>query len=127
MRLSVVAPDYDGTIAEHGALNPAIRRAIAGARERRRVRSGRVGPEAGHGDGGERDLGLGRTRRDRIEARFKHRPCRGLPGAAGVCLLLMLNLPLITWVRFIVWLGVGLVVCGTFGARHSRLNAPTRG
>jgi hydroxymethylpyrimidine pyrophosphatase-like HAD family hydrolase len=30
----VVALDYDGTIAERGALHPAVRTAIAGARER---------------------------------------------------------------------------------------------
>jgi APA family basic amino acid/polyamine antiporter len=35
----------------------------------------------------------------------------------------MLNLPLITWLRFVLWLGVGLIVYANFGARHSRLNA----
>jgi HAD superfamily hydrolase (TIGR01484 family) len=34
VKLGVVALDYDGTIAEHGALHPAVRTAIAGARER---------------------------------------------------------------------------------------------
>jgi len=29
VKLGVVALDYDGTIAEHGGLNPALRRAIA--------------------------------------------------------------------------------------------------
>lgn len=34
MRLGVVALDYDGTIAVHGALDPAVRAAILRARER---------------------------------------------------------------------------------------------
>jgi hydroxymethylpyrimidine pyrophosphatase-like HAD family hydrolase len=34
VKLGVVALDYDGTIAEHGALYPAVRTAITGARER---------------------------------------------------------------------------------------------
>jgi APA family basic amino acid/polyamine antiporter len=44
-------------------------------------------------------------------------------GAAGVCLLLMLDLPLITWIRFVVWLGIGLTIYATYSVRHSRLNA----
>ena len=34
MKLGVVALDYDGTIAVHGALDPAVRAAILRARER---------------------------------------------------------------------------------------------
>ncbi|HWQ53071.1 MAG TPA: amino acid permease [Bryobacteraceae bacterium] len=37
------------------------------------------------------------------------------------CLLLMLALPLETWVRFIVWLLVGLAIYFPFGRRHSLL------
>ena len=35
------------------------------------------------------------------------------------CLLLMLGLPLETWVRFFVWLIIGLAIYYTFGRRHS--------
>jgi APA family basic amino acid/polyamine antiporter len=35
------------------------------------------------------------------------------------CLLLMLGLPLETWVRFVVWLAIGLAIYYTFGRRHS--------
>jgi APA family basic amino acid/polyamine antiporter len=42
-------------------------------------------------------------------------------GAIVACLLLMISLPLITWIRFFVWLAVGLVVYGSYGVRHSRL------
>jgi APA family basic amino acid/polyamine antiporter len=37
------------------------------------------------------------------------------------CLVLMLSLPLETWVRFVVWLAIGLVIYFTFGKRHSQL------
>ncbi|MEX2262701.1 MAG: amino acid permease [Bryobacteraceae bacterium] len=36
------------------------------------------------------------------------------------CLVLMLGLPLETWVRFVVWLAAGLVIYFTFGARRAR-------
>jgi APA family basic amino acid/polyamine antiporter len=39
------------------------------------------------------------------------------------CLLLMLGLPLETWVRFFVWLVVGLTIYFTFGRRSSRVSA----
>jgi APA family basic amino acid/polyamine antiporter len=42
-----------------------------------------------------------------------------------VSLPLMLNLLLITWLRFVVWFGIGLVICGTHGVRHSRLRLPS--
>ena len=35
------------------------------------------------------------------------------------CLLLMLSLPLETWLRFLVWSAIGLVVYWLFGRRHS--------
>jgi APA family basic amino acid/polyamine antiporter len=47
-------------------------------------------------------------------------------GAAGVCMLLMPNLPLITWIRFVAWLGVGLIVYAAFRFRHSRPSAHAR-
>ena len=39
------------------------------------------------------------------------------------CLLLMLGLPLETWIRFFVWLIIGLTIYFTFGRRASRLSA----
>ncbi len=37
------------------------------------------------------------------------------------CLWLMINLPLDTWIRFLVWMVIGLVLYVTYGRRHSRL------
>ena len=39
------------------------------------------------------------------------------------CLVLMLALPLMTWLRFVVWLAIGLVIYGIFGRKHSVLEA----
>jgi APA family basic amino acid/polyamine antiporter len=38
-----------------------------------------------------------------------------------LCGALMLSLPVLTWLRFFVWLALGLVVYFFYGARHSRL------
>jgi APA family basic amino acid/polyamine antiporter len=35
----------------------------------------------------------------------------------------MLQLPAVTWIRFVVWLGIGLVIYGLYGARKSRLHS----
>ena len=43
------------------------------------------------------------------------------------CLYLMLQLPRITWIRFGVWLLLGLVIYFLYGMRHSRLGAGRRG
>jgi basic amino acid/polyamine antiporter, APA family len=43
------------------------------------------------------------------------------------CLYLMLNLPGITWIRFGVWLLLGLVLYFLYGARHSRLRSRGQG
>jgi APA family basic amino acid/polyamine antiporter len=37
------------------------------------------------------------------------------------CLWLMLNLTVETWLRFVVWMLIGLVVYGLYGRTHSRL------
>jgi APA family basic amino acid/polyamine antiporter len=33
----------------------------------------------------------------------------------------MIQLPLVTWIRFVVWLAIGAVLYFTYGYRHSRL------
>ncbi|MGC9667732.1 amino acid permease [Planosporangium sp. 12N6] len=49
----------------------------------------------------------------------------GVPWLPAVSVLasvwLMLNLPVQTWVRFVVWMAVGLVLYSLYGRRHSRL------
>ena len=42
------------------------------------------------------------------------------PAGAATSVFLMFGLPLDTWVRFIVWLAIGLVIYFAYGARHSR-------
>jgi basic amino acid/polyamine antiporter, APA family len=34
---------------------------------------------------------------------------------------LMSDLPLATWIRFVIWLAAGLVIYAAYGYRHSRL------
>ena len=41
------------------------------------------------------------------------------------CLILMLGLPLESWVRFVVWLLIGMAIYFGFGRRHSTLEAAT--
>ena len=56
-----------------------------------------------------------------------HRPFKVPGGLAfpvlGIvsCLYLMLSLPVITWVRFLVWLDLGLFIYWFYGRRHSPL------
>lgn len=38
------------------------------------------------------------------------------------CVYLMLNLPVETWLRFLVWLAIGVAFYFAYGHRHSRLN-----
>ena len=45
-----------------------------------------------------------------------------LPGLSILfCLVLMMSLPLETWVRFVVWLVIGLTIYFLFGKKHSEL------
>jgi hypothetical protein len=40
------------------------------------------------------------------------------------CSYLMLNLPIITWVRFLVWLDIGMIIYWFYGRTHSPLVDP---
>jgi len=42
-------------------------------------------------------------------------------GAIGTCVYLMCELPKITWIRFFLWMLVGLAIYFCYGARNSRL------
>jgi APA family basic amino acid/polyamine antiporter len=39
-------------------------------------------------------------------------------------IFLMIGLPLDTWLRFVVWLVIGLLMYGFYGMRHSKLTHP---
>ena len=39
----------------------------------------------------------------------------------GMCALLMLSLPALTWVRFVVWMAIGLAIYFAYVVRHSQL------
>jgi basic amino acid/polyamine antiporter, APA family len=43
------------------------------------------------------------------------------------CLYLMLQLPRLTWIRFGIWLAMGLVIYLLYGVRHSRLQRVAAG
>ena len=63
----------------------------------------------------------------RIKRPDAHRPFRVPLGPvlpiAGIlsCGYLMLSLPVITWVRFLVWLNIGLIIYWVYGRSHSPL------
>jgi basic amino acid/polyamine antiporter, APA family len=62
---------------------------------------------------------LRRTRPD-LHRAFRTPLVPWLPIAAIVaCLRLMLNLTALTWIRFLVWMAVGLVIYSLYGRRHS--------
>jgi len=42
------------------------------------------------------------------------------------CLLLMVGLPLVTWMRLVVWLVIGMIIYISYGRNHSRLRFPER-
>jgi APA family basic amino acid/polyamine antiporter len=48
------------------------------------------------------------------------------PLSVILCIYVMLGLPLETWVRFAVWLAIGLALYVGYGYRHSRVRAGTR-
>jgi APA family basic amino acid/polyamine antiporter len=68
---------------------------------------------------------LRRTRPD-LHRAFKAPGVPWLPALAILaCVWLMLNLPVETWLRFIVWMVLGFVIYFMYGASHSRLGRRT--
>ncbi|MFC8732065.1 amino acid permease [Luteimicrobium sp. NPDC057192] len=64
---------------------------------------------------------LRRTRPD-LDRSFRVPWVPVLPIASVLaCVYLMLNLPVETWLRFLVWMAVGFVVYFAYGRRHSRV------
>jgi APA family basic amino acid/polyamine antiporter len=45
------------------------------------------------------------------------------PLSALLCVYVMLGLPGETWIRFAVWLAIGLLIYGGYGYRHSRVRS----
>ena len=69
---------------------------------------------------------LRRTRPD-LERPFRVPLSPGLPLVAALaCLYLMLNLSIETWLRFLAWLALGMVVYGVYGYRNSRVRRAAR-
>ena len=44
-----------------------------------------------------------------------------LAGLGVTCIWLMLNLSLLTWERFLIWMALGVVIYFAYGRRHARL------
>jgi APA family basic amino acid/polyamine antiporter len=64
----------------------------------------------------------------RVKEPHRHRafkvpfsPVVPLLGVAS-CLFLMTSLPMVTWMRFVIWLFLGLIVYFSYGIRHSLLH-----
>jgi basic amino acid/polyamine antiporter, APA family len=67
-----------------------------------------------------------RRRRPDMARPFRVPLSPGLPWlSAAACLYLMANLSIETWVRFLVWLALGLAVYAGYGYRHSRVGSRT--
>jgi APA family basic amino acid/polyamine antiporter len=41
--------------------------------------------------------------------------------AVLACLWLVLNLSVETWLRFVIWMVLGVVICAFYGRTHSRM------
>ncbi|MCE1177971.1 MAG: amino acid permease [Micrococcales bacterium] len=68
-----------------------------------------------------------RRRRPDLERPFKVPFSPVLPWAsAAICFYLMLTLPTETWLRFIIWMALGLAVYLFYGMSHSRLAGNAR-
>jgi APA family basic amino acid/polyamine antiporter len=63
----------------------------------------------------------------------RHRPFRAplVPWTPIIsiltCLYLMFQLPTLTWIRFGIWLALGLIIYFLYGVRHSRLGRRAKG
>jgi APA family basic amino acid/polyamine antiporter len=51
-------------------------------------------------------------------------PVLPLIGGA-LCIYLMTKLPAVTWLRFGIWLAIGLLIYGLYGFRNSKLRSET--
>ena len=47
--------------------------------------------------------------------------------SVGLCIYVMFGLPLETWIRFAVWLAIGLALYFSYGYQHSRIRQPSGG
>lgn len=69
-----------------------------------------------------------RVRKPELERKFRT-PAVWFIAPLGILfsLALIWGLPWITFERFAIWMAIGLIVYFTYGVRHSKLNASTRG